>query len=273
MWGSYLGGDAVDQASTGTLDPAGNFWVVGSSRSTEFPNVDGWSTGEDFIVEFTATGGLSYSARYPIGTLAPTLGVDSAALLHLATPDGVASAIVPSPHPAVRPWTIGPVNGHVAAGEVISIYGPHLAGQVFIDDISGADSVYFRPADQCGGAVRGCRPNAERGFGLARVRSTARRCCRGTTDLHAGSESGRDSQLAGESAPVGTIMSVWVTGATTPYEGLRTGQIATGPQEYSVGTLFADGLSVDVRYYGAPRGSSPASGRSTSSCRMRSRSC
>jgi hypothetical protein len=52
VWGSYLGGNDMDAATAATLDAAGNFWVAGTTRSTEFPNVDGWSTGEDFVVEF-----------------------------------------------------------------------------------------------------------------------------------------------------------------------------------------------------------------------------
>jgi uncharacterized protein (TIGR03437 family) len=53
---------------------------------------------------------------------------------------------------------------------------------------------------------------------------------------------------------VGSIMSVWVTGATTPFAGLRTGQISTGAEEYFVGAPYADGIPVDVRYSGAAPG-------------------
>ena len=254
LWGSYLGGDATDVATTGTLDSAGNFWVAGSSRSTEFPNVDGWSTGEDFIVEFSATGGLPYSARYPTGSLAPTLAVDPAGLLRTATPDGVVSAIAASPRPVVRPWTIGPVNGHVAAGEVISIYGPHLAGPVFVNDV--AAPILYTSDQQINAVV----PFEVIGQTRARIRigsgpeySAAVVAAVPQIFTPALNEDGTVNSPENP-ARVGSIMSVWVTGATTPYEGLRHGRISTGAQEYFVGTLLADGRSADVRYYGAAPG-------------------
>jgi hypothetical protein len=55
IWGSYLGGTGVDQATAVALDANGSLWVAGTTRSTEFPNAQGWSTGGDFVVEFNAT--------------------------------------------------------------------------------------------------------------------------------------------------------------------------------------------------------------------------
>src|SRR6185503_17109120 len=123
-------------ATAAALDSSGDFWVAGETRSTAFPNVDGWSFGEDFVVRYDSKGDLAYSARYPTGTVRQTIA--AGALLHTAMPAGVVSAVAASPRPAVRPWTVGPLGGQVAPGEVIEIFGPHIGGpgaQVFIDDI------------------------------------------------------------------------------------------------------------------------------------------
>jgi uncharacterized protein (TIGR03437 family) len=136
LWSASPKGASVDEATAASLDSTGNFWVAGTTRSTEFPNVDGWSTGEDFIVRYDTKGDLAYSARYPTGTVRQTIAAD--ALLRTAVPSGVVSAITASPHPAIRPWTVGPLGGQVAPGEVIEIFGPHIGGpgaQVFIDDV------------------------------------------------------------------------------------------------------------------------------------------
>jgi uncharacterized protein (TIGR03437 family) len=114
------------------MDANGNLWVAGTTRSTEFPNAQGWSTGNDFIVEFSSGGtALPYSGRYPGGTASQTLAIDGAGLLHVATPTGVVSAVAASAKPAMRPWAVANAasnvaGGQVVAGEVISIYGPHI---------------------------------------------------------------------------------------------------------------------------------------------------
>jgi uncharacterized protein (TIGR03437 family) len=133
VWASRLRG----RATTATMDPLGNFWVAGQTRSFEFPNANGWSTGDDFIVGFNGTGGLSYSGRYPTGTATFTFAVDAQRLLHVGEPGGVVSAIMADAHPAVRPWFIGPLGGKIAPSAVTSIYGPHIGGQpVYINGIA-----------------------------------------------------------------------------------------------------------------------------------------
>jgi hypothetical protein len=97
--------------------------------------VDGWALGESYIVRYGVGGDLTYSARYPTGTVG---AMAAGALLHVAAPGAVVHAIAASPRPAARPWTVGPIGGQVAPGEVISLYGPHIGGpgaQVFIDDV------------------------------------------------------------------------------------------------------------------------------------------
>jgi uncharacterized protein (TIGR03437 family) len=59
------------------------------------------------------------------------LALDGAGLLHVATATGVVSAVAASAHPVVRPWAVANAasnvaGGQIVAGEVISIYGPHI---------------------------------------------------------------------------------------------------------------------------------------------------
>ncbi len=145
VWGRYLGGAALDDAASATLDAAGNFWVAGETRSTEFPNADGWSTGESYIVRFDARGELSYSGRYPTGTVGP---IAAEALLRVATPGAVVHAIAASPRPAVRPWTVGPLGGQVAPGEVVEIKGPHIGGPGALVSIDNMPTEILYSADQ-----------------------------------------------------------------------------------------------------------------------------
>jgi uncharacterized protein (TIGR03437 family) len=211
VWGSYLGGNASDEAATAALDPSGNFWVAGITRSTEFPNVNGWSTGDDFIVEFNATGGLAYSGRYPTGTV-NRLAVDSAKLLHIGEPGGVLSAIVADPHPAVRPWLVGLYGGQIAPSEVISIYGPHLDGQpVTINGI--APQILYSSDQQINLVV----PASIQGQTKAAIRVgngpefTAAVIDTAPQIFGALNQDGTVNSSE-HPAPVGSIMSIWVTG-------------------------------------------------------------
>ncbi len=253
VWGSYLGGNSVDTARAAALDPAGNFWVAGSTRSTEFPNRDGWSTDDDFIVAFDATGGLSYSARYPAGTVT-ALAVDAAGLLRTATPDGVVSAIAPSPRPAMRPWTIGPVNGHIAPGEVISIYGPHLAGPVSINGV--AAPVLYSSDQQINAVV----PFEIAGQTRAKIRVGSgldydSAVLAAVPQIFAPALN-EDGTLNGPNKPAraGSAMSIWVTGAAAPFPAAGDGTVATDAQAYFVGQLFANGVAVKILYGGAAPG-------------------
>jgi hypothetical protein len=136
IWNSTVRVEGEEEATTATVDAGGNFWVAGWTRSAGFPNTDGWSSGEDFVVRFDPQGEVRYSARYPTGTVRQSIA--AGALLHTAGPRGVVSAVAASARPAVRPWTVGPLGGQVAPGEVIEIKGPHIGGpgaQVFIDDV------------------------------------------------------------------------------------------------------------------------------------------
>jgi uncharacterized protein (TIGR03437 family) len=147
VWSSYLGGNAQDTATAAAVDSTGNLWVAGTTKSTEFPDAQGWSTGGDFIVEFNSSGtALPYSARYPDGSASQTLALDSGGLLHVATANGVVSAVAAVTRPAIRPWLVanaasGTPGGQIAAGELVAIYGPHIGAFPAVQNTNTSGSV------------------------------------------------------------------------------------------------------------------------------------
>ena len=149
-------------------------------------------------------------------------------------------------------------DGQIAAGEVISIYGPHLGdagAQVTMNGI--AAPVLYASGDQINAVVP---------FGLA-GQTTAQ------VKVGAGAEFravvlpavpqifapalNQDGTINSSEhpAPVGSVMTIWVTGANTPFPPVPDGQVATGAQPYLVGQLYADsGAAVKILYAGAAPG-------------------
>jgi hypothetical protein len=234
VWGRYLGGDGMDAASAATLDAAGNLWVAGTTRSAEFPNADGWSTGEDFIVKFDSAGELPYSARYPNATVRQTIALDSAGLIHAAGPGAVVHAVAASPRPAMRPWSIGPLGGQVAPGEVIAIYGPHIGGPVFIDDVA-APVLYSGD-----GQVNTIVPFEIAGRKTVRIRIGAgpefvAGVLPAIPQIFVAVNQDGTVNSPDNPARVGSIMTAWVTGSGYPEH---------------LGLLYADGKPVAKVYEG-----------------------
>ena len=132
VWGTYLGGSAADVANSVAVDLAGQVWLVGATASPDFPNAQGWSQGSDFVSGLDASGSkLVYSARYPNDGASRAVAADASGLLHVAGPTGTISTIMPGSAPTPRIFGVanaahGPLDARVAAGEVISIYGPHI---------------------------------------------------------------------------------------------------------------------------------------------------
>ena len=133
VWGSYLGGAGTDSANAVAVDTPGNVWVAGTTASSDFPNAQGWSQGGDFVAAFNPAGSaLTYTARFPNDTAAQTVTADASGLAHVAGPSGLVSTIVPGQPPPPRVFGIanaaaGPATGHIVPGEIIAIYGPHIA--------------------------------------------------------------------------------------------------------------------------------------------------
>ena len=282
VWGSYLGGAGVDQATAATLDASGDLWVAGTTRSTEFPNAQSWCTGNDFIVEFNPTGtALPYSGRYPNGTASQTLALDGAGLLHVATPTGVVSAVAASAHPAVRPWVIANAasniaGGQIVAGEVISIYGPHIGPfpavtaapvngfmpttlggtQVLINGVAApllyaSDSQINAvvPFEVAGQAKASVQVNTGSAFGAAVLQADPA--------VFPGAVINQDGTVNSASNPAapGSYVALWTTGARlSPYPPVADGQIAVAAQDFFCCSVYALGHPLLVTYGGAAPG-------------------
>ncbi len=132
VWATYLGGGGADVGNALSVDAAGNVWLAGSTQSADFPNAQGWSQGEDFVVEVNAAGSkLTYAARYPNGAASQSVAVDMAGTVHFAGPAGLVSTLTPGATPPMRIFGVansayGGAGGRLAPGELISIYGPHI---------------------------------------------------------------------------------------------------------------------------------------------------
>jgi uncharacterized protein (TIGR03437 family) len=286
VWGSYLGGSGVDQATAAAVDVGANLWVAGTTRSTEFPNAQGWSTSGDFIVEFNPTGtALPYSARYPDGTASQALAIDGAGLLHVATATGVVSAVAASAHPAVRPWVVANAasnvaGGQIVAGEVISIYGPHIGP---FPAVVATPTGGFMPTTLGGTRVlingtpapllyaSDGQINAVAPFEVAgQSKATIQVVNQGATGLaftaavlpadpaiFPGAVLNQDGSVnsAANPAAPGSVVALWGTGVRlNPFPTIPDGQIATAAQDFFCCSVYALGHPLLVPYAGAAPG-------------------
>jgi uncharacterized protein (TIGR03437 family) len=137
VWATFLGGTAADAAQTIATDSAGNVWVSGITKSTDFPTKASVSpNGSEFLAELNSTGSaLVYSALFPGNMVAAALAVDAGDTVHVGGATGLISAFSPGSAPGLSsaPWMFGITNaaggvllGRLAPAELISIYGLHL---------------------------------------------------------------------------------------------------------------------------------------------------
>jgi len=147
VWATYLGGGTSDAARSIAVDPSGNVWTSGTTTAAAFPNMNGWSTGGDFLVEMNSSGAaLLYAGRYPDQTVAQAVALDPVTgLVHAAGPTGIVSGIAPAQTPTMRAFGLvnmagGEISGRVTWGEMVSIYGPHIGPAVAVaaTAVSGA---------------------------------------------------------------------------------------------------------------------------------------
>ncbi len=126
VWATYLGGKGGDYAQTLSVNPRGEVWVGGQTRSPDFPGTTG--SGTDFLAKLDATGSvLSSAARFPGNTSSLVLSVDQNGAIHGAGLTG----IVWSGDPITRIYGVGSaagglIGGRIAPGEVVSIYASGL---------------------------------------------------------------------------------------------------------------------------------------------------
>ena len=116
------------------MDSAGDVWLTGSNAAG-FPietTVFNTSGAGNFVAELSPDGSaLVYSDEFPEGTVGQSIAVDPNGVVHVASLNGLVSAIVPaqpfsSPIFGVMNAAAGQISGRVAPGEVISIFGTGL---------------------------------------------------------------------------------------------------------------------------------------------------
>jgi photosystem II stability/assembly factor-like uncharacterized protein len=66
LFSTYLGGSHIDGVDGIAVDAAGNAYVAGLTRSTDFPLLNAFQTsiGSSFVAKFTASGALAYSTYF-----------------------------------------------------------------------------------------------------------------------------------------------------------------------------------------------------------------
>jgi uncharacterized protein (TIGR03437 family) len=294
VWGSYLGGKAADSGRSLALDASGNVWITGTTASPDFPNAQGWSQGGDFMSGFSPSGAsLTYSARYPNGSVSRSIAADASGLLHSAGATGIVSVIAPGQTPVSRIFGIanaafGPVSGHISPQEVISIYGPHigpatpasfaptsagfvptsLAGvQVLMSDyalpllyVSDSQINAVAPSSlysNTGAITLHLSTNGAAGpeFPVASLQADAQ-IFRNPDGTAAAVNQDGTLNSAGHPAPAGSIVAIWATGVGLSSGYFQDGQIPTAAQNSYPVVVYAGpmGMPAEVRYAGPSPG-------------------
>jgi uncharacterized protein (TIGR03437 family) len=97
-----------------------------------FPNVNGSSTGPEFVVGINSSGSaLTYQENSPMGTVGQSVALDSSGLVHVAGINGFISAIAPATPPTMKISYFqnaagASVTARIAPAEVIAIFGPGI---------------------------------------------------------------------------------------------------------------------------------------------------
>ncbi|MDP9170338.1 MAG: SBBP repeat-containing protein [Acidobacteriota bacterium] len=290
VWGTYLGGSGAEKPNSIAVDSSQEVWLTGTTASPDFPNGQGWSVGSDFIAGLNSTGSkLVYSARYPNDGASRAVSVDSSGVLHVAGPSGIVSAIMPLSAPLPRIFGVanaanGPLDGRVAGGEVISIYGPHVGPAVPV--VTGPDRAGNLPNSVGGYQVVSSLPNA-RPLALlyvsdSQINAVAPLGSYAAGPIHIVSPSGttpdfplttvpalpeifrnvdgsaiainQDGTRNGQNNPavVGSYASIWMTGSGFPVSGYE-GHISTAANiYYCCGVEFDFGMASVVYAGNAP---------------------
>jgi len=290
VWATYLGGKGADAARAIALDATGNVWLSGTTDSPDFPNRQGWSQGSDFVVALNAAGSaLTYSARLPDDTAAASLAVDAAGVLHFAGYSGLVSTLSPTQVLAPRIFGIasaafGPAGGRIVAGELISVYGPHIgpatpatavpdASGMMPKSLAGVQvSINGSPVPLL--YVSGSQVNAVTPLYLSGATARVRVSFNGveTADFVAAvvasspevfqradgtaAAVNQDGSINSPEHPAqaGSIVTIWATGiGATPYGVWQDGRIAPGALDFDCCQVYAQGAA-NVLYGGTAPG-------------------
>jgi uncharacterized protein (TIGR03437 family) len=269
VWATCIGGKGADKANSVALDASGNVWLAGVTASPEFPNLQGWSNGGDFLAALNPSGSaLTYSARYPNDAASQFVAVDSVGLLHVAGPTGIVGTVAPSGTPAMRIFGVanaayGPVLGRIVAAELISIYGPHIgpatpatatadASGVLPTSLAGVQVLFngvampllyvsdsqinaVAPQSATPGSsmtVRIVSNNVTSPDFPATVIAAEPEVFRNPDGTAAAVNQDSSLNSAANPAKAGSIVSIWATGTGSIYPRPRDGQISNTAQDY-----------------------------------------
>lgn len=288
LFATFLGGSGADSAVRIGLDPAGAVYVTGNTDSTDFPVTAGSSTGSEFVAALNPDGSaLTFSSRYPGGSVAQALAVDAAGGLRVANQAGIVTSLDPAAPARTRLFGIvntagGLLGAAVAPGEVVSIVGTRLgppapvhaeaseegrmpaevAGtRVFFDGLPAPllyvseqriDVVTPFALSPGGTRVRVAAADGEAALDAVVVAEQPAIFRKG--ESAAVNEDGT-SNTESNPARLGSVVSIWATGVGTLFPAPTDGQIAAEAYNYHCcGVYFSEQKSAEVLYAGAAPG-------------------
>jgi uncharacterized protein (TIGR03437 family) len=289
VWASYFG-EAGLQSSI-AIDAGGDVWITSTTPASTFPDANGWSTGPEYLAELNAAGSkLTYSARYPIGTIAQSVAVDPAGLVHAAGSAGFISVISPAAAPVVKIFAFqnaagaAVVTARVSPAEVIAIYGPGIGPAAAVSAMP-ANGFYPTTLGGVQVTVNGVnipllyvssnQINAVVPMEVSSNASSTFRVVNGTAVspdypawIVASSPEAftpvinQDGTLNSQSnpAPGGSIVSLYTTGWQSSFAPLADGQVASAMQDACLGTCTASASTgaIGIPFVGGTLTSLPA---------------
>jgi uncharacterized protein (TIGR03437 family) len=289
VWTKVLGGSSNDVAQKLALGADGSIYVAGTADSSDFPVTVASSTGGDFLAVLNASGStLSYSSRYPAGSIAPALAVDTWGRVRIGGPAGVVGAFTLSGTPGTRVFGItsaagGTLGPQMAPGEVISIYGTalgpatgvaaqpdstgqmprSLAGtQVTFNDtaapllyVSSGQINAVAPFELIEGATADIRVTTASGVSVfpgVVIQDRPTVFASGASAAAINQDGSLNSQA--HPAKPGWVVSMWATGVGRTDPQPLDGQVATGAVNYHCCSLYLFDQPLEVLYGGAAPG-------------------
>jgi uncharacterized protein (TIGR03437 family) len=213
------------------------------------------------------------------------VAIDATGLMHFAGPGGIVSTAAANASPPPRIYGItnaawGSLDGRVAPGELVSLYGPHIGPtpaavytsgdvpkslggvQVLFDDLAApllyaGDSqinavVPFGVSDRPSTRVRIVSKGVSNPDFQATVLLASPQIFQDPSQAAAAIN--QDGTINGPDhpAPPGSIVSIWATGAIVP--SLPDGEIATEAHYYACCQLYSGSTMLRMLYSGAAPG-------------------